>query len=483
MPAAVAFGLATPVAAATLSAFGLAPLAALLVAAIVTGAAAVMLRERLAAALALPRLPPMGAAMLAIVALFAAIRLWTMSIYMMDPAHAGLSVLWFDPFYIRHNCFTAWFQGAVFAVQRVPNVYLNAMYDGFIGRFSLDDLLYPSPFLLLPRLGLVFSRHFYTLRAAWFALEAALFFGAVVVVARWAGGEEGRRALWLTPALVLSTPVLLTLQIGNFQLAALALAMLALVAFDNERPVPGGALLGFALFKLFPGIVLVPLVIRRRWRDLAWTAAFSVLYTAASILWMGTAPFVQFFRYQLPRITSGSAWDWLELPEMAKVVAINQSIPGFALKLHQLGLVSAVHRDVRMLSLVYTLVVVAIAVLVGTRMADADRLTKAQLWIALLGLAALRSPFVPDTYALTPVLWLWSLTVPQLWSRSAAFAGALLLWIPLATVLPFDGPFAPDGRLRLFLGLAVQAIAVTFTAFTFLPRARRRAVQLIQETA
>jgi hypothetical protein len=485
LPVAVGAVLTIPVVAAALSAFGLVPSAALLVAALLVSAAFFAARERIAQAL---QLPEGGSApvVFALIGVLAAARLWGMSWFMMDSAHAEASVLWFDPFYMRHSCFSSLYLSARLAMEHAPNPYQSELYDtdlykSFLGRFTMDEFLYPSPFMLLPRIGLAFTKSFMTLRTAWFALEAATFGAAVVIVAKWIGGEEGKRALFLAPALFLATPVLLTLQIGNFQLAAIAMTMLALVAFDSQHNATGGALLGFALFKIFPGIVLIPLAIQRRWKAVVWTAGFSALYTALSVAWLGQTPLRRFLGYGLPRITKGEAWSFLELdvPIIHEVVAINQGIPGLALKLHDLGVNLAMHDAVQKVSLVYSVIMLALAVVVGFRLAKTeDKLTRAQLWIALIALAALRSPFVPDTYALPPVLWLWSLVMPRFWHKPLGIA---LLWIPLSTVLPFEGPLAPLGNTRLFLGFIVQLFALAFTGALFLQRAPRPAPDLIQE--
>lgn len=479
VPACLAGVLITPLVAAALSAPGLLPGVSLAIAAVVTAALLFALRERFAEGFSLPAVSKWALALYILAGILAAIRLWGLAVYMMAPAHAEMAVIWNDPFYIKHNCFSAWWEGAVLAKQGAANVYDYGVYPQTLGRFSVDDLLYPSPFLVLPRLLLVFTRSFFTARCAWFALEGGAFFFALLVIAKWIGGRDGQRVLFLLPFIWLATPILLTLQIGNFQLAALTLSMLALVAFDGGRPVTGGALLGFACLKIFPGIVVIPLLIRKRWRDVLWTAVFGAFYTVASLVWMGTQPLKQFFRYELPRLASGEAWAWLEIPELSKVVAINQSIPGLAVKAEKLGLIHNGQAGVHLLSTIYTLIALAIAVLAGLRLREhADRLTQAKVWIALISVAALRSPFVPDTYALTAPLWLWMLVMPRRWSVLMA-----LLWIPLAIVQPFEGPFSTDGMLRLWLGLVVQAVAVAFTLFTFLRPVPKPALELIQETA
>jgi hypothetical protein len=482
--------LGTPIVGSLLSACGLLPSAALTIAAVLMTLLVARFRTQIAAAVPLER--PVPLTIFAVLTVLAGLRLWAMAIFMMDSAHAELSVLWFDPFYIRHNCLSASWLAARLAMHGAPNAYDSNLYDTvlypkFLGRFMMDEFLYPSPILLLPRLGLAFTESFLTLRAAWFAVEAALFVTAYVVLAKWVGGKEGQRILYLTPAVFLATPILLTLQIGNFQLAALALTILAFVAFEQKRPAVGGALLGFALFKIFPGIVLIPLAIQRRWRALFWTAASSAVYTGLSILWMGTSPFVQFFRYDLPRLTSGGAWDFLELdfPVIHQVAGINQGIPGLALKLREFGLLGATqaHDAMRTYSTVFTLIVFALAVYSAFRLESTDRLGRAQVWLALVGLAALRSPFVPDTYGLISALWLWAVVMPRFWSRTATLLTGALLWIPLSLVLPFEGPLATEGGLRLFIGLAVQVIALAFTGSALVQRAQRQAIGLIEETA
>jgi hypothetical protein len=469
--------------AAALSAPGLLPSVSLAAAAVIVAALLFAFRERFATSFELPTRNPLALALFAAGALLAAVRLWGLAVYMMDPAQPGLSVLWNDPFYIRHNCFSSWYEAARLAKVGAPNVYLSETYPAKFGRFSVDEFLYPSPFLLLPSLMLVFSSSFFTLRCAWFALEAGAFLLATVLLAKWVGGEEGRRALFLTPFLWLATPILLTLQIGNFQLAALSLSMLALVAFDRGRPVTGGALLGFACMKIFPGIVVIPMLLQKRWKDVLWTAFFGAFYTIASVVWMGTTPLKSFLTYELPRLQNDAAWLFLEIPELVNVVAINQGVPGLALKGQALGLIHHGHSILLAIATVYTLAMIALALLAGFRMKELDRLTRAQVWLALTGLAALRSPFTPDTYALTHAIWLWVLVMPRLWHRPAALVSGALLWFPLVSVLPFEGPFAPQGTLRFALGLVVQAIALAFAGSMVLQRAPKPSLELIQETA
>ncbi len=86
---------------------------------------------------------------------------------------------------------------------------------------------------------------FFTLRRAWFVIEVVLCLAGLLLVARWIGGETGRRlALW-SPVLWATIPLLLTLQIGNFQLAAFMLGVMALIAVESGYAVAGGFTLAF----------------------------------------------------------------------------------------------------------------------------------------------------------------------------------------------------------------------------------------------
>jgi hypothetical protein len=96
------------------------------------------------------------------------------------------------------------------------------------------------------------------------------------------------------------------------------------------------------------------------------------------------------------------------------------------------------HRMLSLASTAWSLVVVA-ATWVAARRAPADsRWTQGACWIALLGLAALRSPFVPDQYGLLPALWIWSLLPAWAGDSHARIAGVVALWAAFAAVVPFS---------------------------------------------
>ena len=395
-----------------------------------------------------------------ILALAALARTAGVAVFMADAAHPEASAMWFDDFYIQHNCFSAWWKAAQLTREGIANVYESDPYAGYEGRFKLDDFLYLPQFLILPRAGIATGADFLQLRAAWFAIEGTLLAGAMLALAVRVGGAPGRRIALAMPAVWLATPTVLTLQIGNFQIAAIAMSLLAMLAFEKRRDAMGGALLGFALFKIFPGLLGVYLVVTRQWRAVFWTAAFCAVYSAIAYAVMGAAPFDAFIHYELPRIANGDAWAWLESENVRAAVAINDSVPGLVLKLKELGAPGMTRELERVLSGVWTLVAVAFAVVAGLRARRMNALEKAVAWTALLAVAAFRSPFVPDTYGLFPMLWLWSL----LWGADApsprrvvAFAA---LWIAFACSLPFSGMPLPEQTGRILLSSLSQLVAM-----------------------
>lgn len=401
-----------------------------------------------------------------LMAIAAIVREYGVALFIMDAEQAEASALWFDGFYIRHSCLSAYWKAAELARAGTENLYDFAHYEGSELRFKLDEFLYPPQFLILPLAIMALGAGFLELRSAWFAFEAGMLLAGMLAACCWIGGAAGRRAALLIPAVILATPVVLTLQLGNFQIAAIAMSVLAMILFERGRAVTGGALLGFALFKIFPLLLGVYLLINRRWAALAWTTAFCAAYTLVAWLWIGTPPFAAFLHYELPRITGGGAWAWLGNEGMEAVVAINASVTGAWLKLRQFGIDADGLESV--LSWTWTLGVAALTVLVAWRAPRLTRHERVACWIALLGLAALRSPFVPDAYALFPAVWLWSLVAAAAPTRRNAIVALALLWFVLAAVLPFSGMPLPDVGLRLMLSTTSQLAAIALSLWTIL---------------
>jgi hypothetical protein len=201
-----------------------------------------------------------------------------------------------------------------------------------------------------------------------------------------------------------------SLQFGNFQLVAVAFGVLAMILFERGKHAFGGALLSFvALSKIFPFVLAGWLLFTKQWRALAWTAVWSALWTVLAFVVVGPKPFDAFVHYQLPRIADGRAF-----PMLSSIVPISQnhSFYGIFVKLRAIG-VPGMTRGVATMGAWIVTAAIAGVTWVGAKR-DTDRLARVQLWLALLQLASLRSPFTPNSYALFAPLWLFTLVLASL---------------------------------------------------------------------
>ena len=393
-----------------------------------------------------------------------------LSVFMGDATHPELSMAPDIPFFVRHSCLTAYVEGARLAVAGVPNLYDLALWPHLTGSaeaqanelayapFGLDSYAYPPPFLLLPRLLLTPLSDFAAQRAVWFALNGLVVAAGLWSISNWIGGRAGRIALLLAPAIWISPLVLGTLQVGNVHLMVMVAAMVALVAFETRRPALGGALLAFAVVsKISPGLVLVLLLLQRRFREVIWTGIWGLGYALAGLVVFGIAPYRAFLSYELPRLSSGEAMTFLAWPES---VIINLAPFGLPFRLAALGL------DVgdpwvlgRLCGQVFTLALLGLTVLAARRVGDPR--DRAEVWAALLTLSALRSPLAPG-YALFTLLWLMSTRAATLRGLAQA-AGLAALWVGVS--LPTPG----TGAVQLAIALGQQALAIGLT-LTYLLR-------------
>ena len=88
----------------------------------------------------------------------------------------------------------------------------------------------------------------------------------------------------------------------------IAAAVAAMLLFERQRHAAGGAILAYAIVsKLFPGVLLFYLLLRRDWRAVGWTAAWSVVLVAITLADVGAVPFAAFLEH-LPGLLSGEAF-------------------------------------------------------------------------------------------------------------------------------------------------------------------------------
>ena len=348
--------------------------------------------------------------------LAALIQLARLCVFIVNPAAVGYAI---GPsrgpgLTISHSCLSAYYVAAR-SVTTVPNVYAYELYafpaesptelrkPRPIGSFNIDAYEYPPPFLLLPRTLAILVPEFLRFRMIWFALNGAVMVIGLVVVARMLGPVAGTRALLLAPLVLASDLTVGTLQIGNLQAIVFSIAMIAMVLLAQRHYAAGGALLAFAtVSKLFPGLLLLYLLVRREWRALAWTSGLMAVLVVISLLDTGWTPY-QAFLDHLPRLLSGESFPAFRNPG---AVAKNYSVPGMAFKLQLFGVTGASFGAMKIVGWIYTLVVLALTIIVARR--TLKREGEPLAWLTILILASLRSPFLPG-YAVIPVLWLLTL--------------------------------------------------------------------------
>jgi Glycosyltransferase family 87 len=344
------------------------------------------------------------------------------------------------PFWYKHTCLPAYVYGAELSERGDPNIYASEHYIALTPgarpttRFEMspeDPYQYPPPFLLLPRLAIALTDDYRTMYALWYAIQATCFLVVSAWLAGWIGGRVGRVAAYLLPVSLLAFPVLSSLQYGQFHLTAVTLSVAAMILFHEKRNLLGGTLLGFAILaKIFPGVLLIWLAARRRWSELAFTAAAGTAFTAASFLLLGPLPFRAFVTYQLPRLADGRAFAFDDAtPEFRDVVVTdNQSLFGVVQKLGALG-VPGMTKSVGAKAGALLGPLLALVTVLGARQARATRADLAIAWLALLGLGSLLSVGGWGDYISIPATWLATLLAAIGYSRRWMLAPLGVAWI------------------------------------------------------
>ena len=371
------------------------------------------------------------------------------AVFMVHPELPTYSLVPNSNFEVEHSCATAYFVAAR-AASTSPDVYEDSLYTARdddptkvrkplrIGPFRIDVFEYPPPFLLLPRALRLLAPEFMPFRILWFGVSGAFVLAAMIAVAGTLGPVVGTRALLLLPLAWLALPMASGMQKGNVHAVVIAASMLAMALFERRRWAAGGVLLAFAtVSKLYPGLLVLYLLSRREWRPVAWTAAMGALFVAAAAIDLGTGMFAVFARH-VPGLLSGQAFPAFRNPS---AVAINFSIPGLVFKLKLFGVPGMGFEAAKLVGWAWTLVAAAATVTLALRAKRPE--DKPLVWLAILVLATLRSPFLPQSYAAVPALWLLTLAGATLVPGARTMALVVAGWAALGIMIPLDWGFDP----------------------------------------
>lgn len=338
-----------------------------------------------------------------------------------------------------------------------------------LGPLNIDAYEYPPTFLLLPRLISLATPDFWAFRRVWFAINFAVVVAAIVLIARRFDLAAGTGAIWLTPFVIVPPAMIVTFQIGNVQLAVVAVSMLAMLLFERRSYAAGGLLLAYVTAaKLYPGVFVLYLLVRRDWRAAAWTAAFGVALVGLSLVVFGWPPFAAFLEH-MPKLMSGEAFPAFRNPA---AVSINGSVPGIVMKLRLFGVPGVGFDAMRVAGWLYTVVVAAGTVWLALRAPRDGR--EPLVWLAILVLATLRSPFLP-TYAAFTSLWVATILAALAWSRGPrAVLPIVACWCVLAIVF---GPGGLPLKVNAAWSTAQTVVQLVLVAavFRLAPSAHSRA--------
>jgi hypothetical protein len=422
---------------------------------------------------------PVVAYLAAVLVIIGLLQIARQSCFMADPTLRWASVYPPQEFGFRHMCMSSYVYAGELARRGVPNLYAAENYPVFdflfpgqiITRSSTVNYLaphlrdafeYPPPFLLLPGAALALTNDFLVIRTGWYMIQASLFIILALALARYVGGHRGTTATVLVFGLLSSFPVLFNFQFGQFHLAAILLSVGGMLAFSKKRDVLGGALLaGAVVTKIFPGLLLLYLLLRKRSRAVFWTVGFSVAYSLAALIIYGFAPYRAFIGYQLPRVLSGEAFSFFKNLDLT--LATNISVYAIPFKLQRLGVPGMSEGLAAGLVWLFTVLLVAATAVAARRRRDSS--LEPAVWLSLLALCSLRSPDAPNVYIGAAALWALSLLATETRGRVAAVFLFVFAWICMTVQPPL-----PDPKGTIVLWMSGQ---VTILAFGFWVMLRR----------
>jgi len=175
-------------------------------------------------------------------------------------------------------------------------------------------------------------------------------------------------------------------------------------------------------------------------------------FVLLTLLDLGWSPFADFLGH-LPGLVGGEAFPAFRNPS---ATAVNYSLPGIVFKLKLFGLAGMSFGVAKTIGWIYTVAAIWATVFLALRpLRDGE---KPLAWIAILILATLRSPFLPQAYAAFPPLWLLTLLAATYAPSTKVMFLTLLGWLSLNVFWPLDWGMAP--RLLAVLTTLPQAVTI-----------------------
>ena len=336
------------------------------------------------------------------------------------------------------------------------------LYDAFVNASGdpalRDAFIYPPLFALLMLPFLVVPAAIVPI--VWLiATHAALSMTFVIVLRRFGAS----RLVMLVSLLITLAfyPLWAEASQAQANLPILLLVTLGILGVSDGKP-KGGIWIGLAAaLKLTPGLLLVWLLVERRFRAAAWVMAGFAAATALAAL-LRPADSLIYARSVVPQLASGTAY-WS-----------NQSLDGVVARLFTVNpyttpLVGMPWAHL----LVVALMVAALAFWVWTRRGEPEPLARGFVFLPLLPLVSTVS-WEHHLVILLPLVWLIVAVLAERgWPlRETALAGLAIVTLLAIPHLPFGPPYATDfaraahthnplliaGANRLFVGSVLLLI-------------------------
>ncbi|WP_394392592.1 glycosyltransferase family 87 protein [Shewanella woodyi] len=390
---------------------------------------------------------PFLAALWVIAAVMTVSQVTRLSVFIVDQEQTHFSLIpgveWFE----RHNCLTGYVYAARLASASSENIYDTEIvetdpfttplpeYATDMAPFTLDGYLYTPAFLLLPKVLTTISNDFSFLRVLWFSFSVLITALSLSMLISWLQGPIADQLIKLMPIFVGAMPVALTFQLGGSQIVAFFGLLIALVALERRQILLGSFLFSFVLLmKLWPVLLMLPLLFQRRYKEIAYICGFAVLMCLMVFLVFDAKPWLMYFNYILPKISDGSAFVMMD--ESIVNLASNFSLIGIPFKLVPFG-IDAGWQEAKIISLLYSVLLLAITVFVSMRMREGDKAQHICLWLALIVLGTLRSPLAP-MHILIGFLLLMVVTSYLIRARWQVGLFAIV-WIMMTVLIPPEG--------------------------------------------
>ncbi|NLG49440.1 MAG: DUF2029 domain-containing protein [Chloroflexi bacterium] len=170
------------------------------------------------------------------------------------------------------------------------------------GTFSMRDETVVWPYMYAPLIAMLFvpslALPYPVVQALWWAFNLAALLGGTWLCLRATGRVSPTLVIVALVMLYRFDPAIVTLRLGQIELAQFLLLALTLYALSRGQEQWAGIALGLATgLKFFPGALIALLVWRRRWRAAAWAIGSALVFVVGSFAVMGLDALPRYMSY------------------------------------------------------------------------------------------------------------------------------------------------------------------------------------------